>query len=411
MATIRVGGHLSSPLYQVPLMGGMLACFLAPIAYGLDAADWNGVGRLRGIVWILRFVGPIFLLVGGVASLLFALAARMAIAGRFRDLEVGPDGFALIDREGRREFVDEQVIAVGLLPRTSPRGAGTEQRGRATVWVDAELGTEGLDLVWEYPDAGADPLAPFFERIVGRLTDQAEQAIESGGVVAGDGWQLTRLGLQASDADPATPFSEIAAAEYHEGDLKIWRRGQAEPSFRIARGSTNEAVLKTILERRMAATPDQPRVFNEWPADSVMGRLLFTRTSSTGDKVGLCLLLFILMAAVVVLGFATARGNVTPLVLVPAGVLAFLVLLAVVAIYRRRFQCYEGGIVCRGLFGTRELLYSEVARVKLVAMEGQWRVKFFPKPDSGRKKIFYDIKGRDDALETLRERFPEGFVS
>src|SRR5438105_4317988 len=106
---VQVAGSLNTPAYRWPLHTGIICCVLAPIAFGLKELGWKGAGRVRGIIAILTFLGPIGLLSIAAVSLIFALAVRQARIARRRDLEDLSTGFALIDRRGRREYRDGEV--------------------------------------------------------------------------------------------------------------------------------------------------------------------------------------------------------------------------------------------------------------------------------------------------------------
>ncbi len=404
--TVQVGGSRNTPIYQGPITLGVALGLLAPIAYGLDELDWRGFGRFRVIVSVLRFVGPIALVAGSLASLLFALGVRMALNARRRDLEVAPAGFAVVDRRGRREFEDGQVLAVGVRSRSAPPGTVDLQHGRGSLWVDGRDGPERVDLAWEYPGSEGDPLAPLFGRLLDRLHAQAVRAIDTGGTVAGDGWELSRLGLQAGASADLIPFAEMAQAEFHDGELRIWRRGEAEPCFRVDEGAKNAAILQAIAGERRPATPPGP---GEGVASVPgLGRVLFKRRWSIVDRLGLWLICGMLAALGVGITVVMVRQwGASPLAVIPAAV-GVLTLLPALVRQVSVFRCHEGGVSRSGLFGVVELPYEDLGQVVAKAQKdsGLLKVTFRPIPGRGRRAVKLLTRPTDEALETLRRYVP-----
>ena len=126
--------------------------------------------------------------------------------------------------------------------------------------MNGREGADRLELDWEYPDAEPDPLAGFLGRIADLLHARAVKAIDSGLTIEGEGWELSRLGLQVGEAFEAVPFASIAKAEYHDGHLMIWTTGQVEPSVKIVEGTRNDAILHAILVERMPAPRPEDRL-------------------------------------------------------------------------------------------------------------------------------------------------------
>jgi hypothetical protein len=408
---VQVAGSLNTPAYEWPLRAGITLCALAPVSYGLRLARWRGFGRFRGIFAVLRWIGPARFLGLGVVGLLLALAVRRARVARRRDLEIAPGRFALIDRRGRREFEDGEVVSVGFRPRSAPAGTVSTQRGRASLWVDGRDGPDRLDLDWEYPEVGGDPMAGFLGRIADRLHARAVKAIDSGSTVDGQGWELSRSGLQVGEAFEVIPFASIAQAEYHDGKLLIWRSGEVEPAVRVAEGSRNDAILHAILVERIPARAKSPGLLE--PTAPGLGRLLFERRPMLTDRVGLWILTVILASSLVGFGWIGIRLGKRPAlgaVVVGLGLLSFLP-----ALIRQRaaFRFHERGVVRSGLFGVRELPFEDLAEVGVRALSGQtrFRVAFRPIPGRGRKPVALDLQTTDEAMETLRAYVPGGLIA
>ncbi len=407
---VQVAGSLNTPSYEWPLKAGITFCVLAPISYGIRLARWRGFGRIRALFAILRWVGPGRFLAAGVVGLVLALAVRQARIARRRDLEIGPGRFAMVDRRGRREYEDGEVEALGFRPRSAPARSVAVQRGRATLWVDGREGPERLGLEWEYPGDQADPLGGFLGRIADRVHARAVKAIDSGSAVSGDGWDLSRSGLQVAGGVEVIPFGSITQAEYHDGRLRVWTSGRVEPVFQVAEGSKNDAILHAILVERM---PD-PAASGRGARSGApgLGRLLFERRPSLTDRVGLWLLAVILAFAFAVLAVMVTIMGAPPVVGVMTGALGFLSFLPALTRQRTAFRFHERGVVRSGLFRVRELPFEDLAEIRVRELSGQSLLRFGFRPISGRgrKPVTLDLKPTDEALETLRAYVPDGMV-
>jgi len=400
--TVQVDGSLNTPLYRWPKVAGITLCVLAPIAYALDELGWQGLGRFRILITLLRYLGPTLLLAGGVAALLAALAARMALAARRRDLEVVPAGFALIGRRGRRDYEDGQVAGLGVRSRSAARGTVPSQRGRASIWVDGRDGEERIDLAWEYPDALGDPLADFFGRLLDRAHASASRAIDSGGTISGEGWELSGLGLRRGRSDEVLTFGEIAQAEYHAGELRIWRRGEVEPCFRVPEGSRNDAILRAVVADRTLA--DQAPV----AGPDGLGRVLFERRWGVVDRLGLWLLCGLLAASGLAVSVVMIRLDGPSLLAVVPAAVGLLALLPALMRQVSVFRCHEGAVSRSGLFGVVVLPYEDIGRVvaKEIKDSATIRLTFKPIPGRGRKAVTLHTGQADEGLETIRLYVP-----
>ena len=403
---VQVAGSLNTPAYEWPLKTGIALCVLAPISYGLRLARRRRAGRVRGILGLLRFIGPTRFLIGGAVALLFALAVRRARQARRRDLEIAPGRFAMIDRRGRREFEDGEVQALAFRSRSAAVGTVSVQHGRASLWVDGREGADRLELDWEYPDGEPDPLAGFLGRIADRLHARAVKAIDSGLTIEGEGWELSRLGLRVGEAFEVVAFSSIAEAEYHDGYLMIWTTGQVEPSVKIVEGTRNDAILHAILIDRMPAPGREGQLTD--PSAEGLGRVLFERRPSLSDKValwGLCLFLAALFAGLTI--FATQKGG-SILLGIMGSAMACLSIAPALMRQRDRFRFQEHGVVRSGLLGIRELPFDDLAEVRFRPISNQQllKVHFRPIPGRGRKQVTLYLKPTDEALETIRAYVP-----
>jgi hypothetical protein len=403
--TVQVAGSLNISPLRWAFNVGITLCVLAPISYGLQQAGWRGLGRLRGIIMLLKFIGPVWLLVGGAASLLFAMAIRQAQMARRRDLEIGEGGFALIDRQGRREFLDNDVLSMGFRSRSAAEGTVATQHGWATLMVEGRDGLEWIKLEWEYPDGSENPLQDWLGRLLDRLLDRAVATIDKGGTFAGEGWELSRSGLLVGDSIEVIPFENMTLAEYHDGELRIWTKGHVEPTVRIEEGSKDEAILYAIVNERMPATPASGVV--DGPAGQGLGRMLFERHWSFLDRFALWLLCSILAAPfLVATGFIVSRFRPTSfLAVVPASI----ALLAYLPAWARQvsvFRFHEGGVSRKGMLGLSELPFEDLLEVKVKTEDTYLKIRFKPIKGRGRKTVSLFTRSTDEALETIRLYVP-----
>ena len=404
---VQVAGSLDTPAYRWPLRAGIACCVLSPIALALRRAGRRRWGRFRGIVIILRYLGPVFLLGSGLAGLTFALLIRRILAARRLDVVVEPDGFAMIDRRGRREYADSAVMALGFRSRWDSAVSDSTGRGRASVWVETREGVERLDLAWDHLENGYDPLGHLIRRLADQVHAKAVRAIDSGGVIAGEGWELSRLGLLIGDTFDVLPFDRIAKAEFHDGRLKVWKPGQAGPAFEVSEDSKNVAILHAILIERApkGRLPDPP----DDPSEPGLGLVLFERRATLTDRVGLWLLALILASSLSVLGLVLSRLGQPPVVAIGAVGVGFLGFLPALMRQVRIFRFHERGVVGSGLFGTRELPFEDLDQVRVRAATGASMLKigFEPIADRGRKRVVLLTGLGDDALESIRSYVPE----
>lgn len=403
---VQVAGSLNVPTYQWPLKGGIACLLLAPVAFGVRELGLQGFGRAAGIILILKFVGPIGFLVLGILGLGFAMSVRMAKASVRKELEDLGNGFVIITRQGPREYRDDEVEAIGFRSRTAASGSVSTQKGQARLWVNGSEGAETIPLEWEYPDGSDDPLGEFLQRMNDRLLAQSLRTIDSGGTVEGDGWSLSRPGLQVGEAFDILGFNEVSAVEYHDSQLQVWKVGDVEPCFKVAEGSKNESVLAAILELRKSNRVEAVPTTNE-PGEG-LGRVLFERRPKLSERFaywGLALFvsgISVLMAAVMIQsGYSIGFG----LMALVAVVLSFLVALNG---QQTCFRFHERGLSRSGLFGVRSIPFDDLAEVQstLMSYETLLRMVFKPIKGRGLKKISVDLPATDPARETIHAYIP-----
>ncbi len=396
---VQVCGHLDVPAVRWPREAGIWLCVLGPVAYAVLRLGWRGVGPIRDLIAILGIVGPVGLTASGVGLVLLALAARGYLKARRLDLEVGEAGFALIGRDGRSEVRDDRVTDLGLDPRLAAVGSVFLQRGRASIGIEGRDGPERIDLNWRYDDASGDPLAGLFARLLDRLRDRADRAIDAGGRLEGDGWDLSSAGLRVARGGDPLPFDRVGHAECLDGELRVWRRGEAGPVRRFPAGSRNVAVLGAILETRKPPGPA--------PAIPGLGRILFERRPTVVARVGLWLICS-LLAAIIGLALVGLPGRIGTPALVALWALGLASPWPALIQQCARFRLHERGISGSGLFGSPELPFFDLGRVvaRTTPEAGVFRLIFRPIEGRGRRRMALHLRRTDPAFDLLADRLP-----
>jgi hypothetical protein len=256
-------------------------------------------------------------------------------------------------------------------------------------------------LKWEYPDSLADPLGEFFDRIGSRILEKSLRTIDSGGTVEGDGWELSRQGLQTGDAFEILPFHEVAAAEHHDGQLQVWKVGDVEPFFKIAEGSKNEPILQAILNRRKS---NRVAIDPGTLSGEGLGRMLFERRNTAGARVVAWLLALFFCAMILIPVAVLISSGYSILFGLGAFLLIVVIFLLPISTQLYRLRFHERGLARSGLWGIRQLPFEDLAEVKSTLMSYETQLKLVFKPVKGRglKQIALVLPATDPALETVR---------
>jgi hypothetical protein len=201
-------------------------------------------------------------------------------------------------------------------------------------------------------------------------------------------------------------IDDLSAVDVYDNQLCIWRRGIDEAVVRLPVKSRNVHLLQSLLSERIAQSQEAAGT----AAGDGLGRVLFERKAGR------------LLTTVLWLG--------VPLLLVP-GLVCFLnpnswivgiclvagslgLALGGVACQFNRFRCHERGVYKRGLFGTRQLKYDDVAAFTYSATRHyhngayvgtQLVMRFDPRPEALAKTISYQasVSAADEALDSLRD--------
>ena len=341
---------------------------------------------------------------------------------RWRAVTVTGDGFVLHDRRGDRTFRDEQVLCVSLLRVSQHRQDKIHESPKLAavvrtlaVWVETPQGCERIPMVNLIDADHADPLQEFIDRMQGRLLDEAQQALASGGTCAGEGWTLGRNDLTVDAGGTAesqqVPLRELAAAAIIDHAFCIWRRGQDDPLIRVPLESANAAVLVELLGDSLPERPPD----NGEPESGVLGRLLFERRRRFERKDQ------IEMLATCCAGFvgcwiaAVLPGKMS----LASAVMGTLAAAAIWSGYRLLvssgliLRCYEHGVWSRRFLCEERLAYSDVEQFRFSAMDlfvkgvyvhTRYVLEFVPRAATGRRTIRHAVRALHDdhALEQVR---------
>jgi len=153
-------------------------------------------------------------------------------------------------------------------------------------------------------DGAPDPATPALAELERQLVSLADQRLRGGDVLAGRGWRLAAEGLRTRRGSRAVPFSAMTRAGLFLDRVGIWRDAETLPFFAVPADSVNARLLWGVLVRRLGGRADGA------PGKAPLGRFLF------------------------------ALG---------------------------RARIYEKGLARRGLLRRRQLIFDEVARMRVRA--------------------------------------------
>jgi hypothetical protein len=323
------------------------------------------------------------------------------------------DGFLVIDQAGERRFADDDVLSMALTRKNNyVNGLLTSETRRLLVWLTSdEPVPEGLEMVNTVKTGTVDPLAGLINRLGDLLFRRAGDDLAAGQAVLGEGWTLQNdvLTLRTQGAEVSCPVAELAAVDFVDADICLWRTGQDEAFARVPKKSANAYILSRLLATRLAErpTPAPP------PESTGLGRVIFERRPRRGTVVVLVVLglVFLFVAAIAWLG-----GGLDALHWgIGALVLGGCFLGGALHAARTILRCHQFGVTKRGLFGERSLRYADVAVFSYSAVRhfhnGAYtgtifRLGFEPVPERARDRITHSVTlpHADQELEGLRDQ-------
>lgn len=386
------GTHISVP--------GIMA-FFALIAVVIGFQLGNHAVAQQGCF----IVAGIFL---PLSILLFVASAR-----RRQHLEVTPDGFRIHELGKVTEYLDDEVEALSIqVRRNSTYGVIKSITNKIQLWLSLEQGSVCLPLVYTYQVKNEDPLAEFTNRLLHALFEDWRGLLAEEKSLVGDNWELTYDELRGKiGRKPATiTRDELEAVDVFGDCLCVWRHGQEAPVIRIPLRGKHVHLLWLLLQDLIAARPQ--RADRQDTSSKSLGRLLFERGPSTGERVIGCLGTMIFLLLGLALFAVHWMAGVAALVLITG--LGYLATNMVTRVLR----CHEFGISLNSVFNVRMLRYEEVAIFTFAAMRHivngiyagtTLRMSLVPLPEHGLRSITYSAT-RQDAdldLELLREHIAQ----
>ncbi len=331
-----------------------------------------------------QIVGIVGLLSGITAALLYV--HRKGKACRVAVYEHGVS----IARKNRTSSIRfDKVDALFVREKVkmnNGRAVGMERR--------VELkGAFGMAVVEDFA-RDRDLTGPFTREVVTRVAKSTE-----GRPLAGEGWSVDNRGI--TTAAGTTMLGSIAECGEVDGKMCFWRGGESEPFLAIPSHSANAHVLWELARPHVESKPEKAR------ETKGIGRLLWQRRGATA-AVGIAVTL--LLAASV---YAIWVFNESWIAIALIAILT--VLLVGVSYYTLSSQrlFYERGLRIRTAFGSRSLLYSDVARFTWAAtrqfINGVYtgtaiHAKLVPDSGTPIRLGFSSGTSDENALELLRQQ-------
>lgn len=355
--------------------------------------------------------------VGGIGLVLLVVAFnRMAWLVANRKWLADTDGGFVLTAHGRdHKFDDDDVMELATKVATRfSNGWPKANVRKGTLRIDSPAFPRPVAFRYEWPLDREDPLIDLFERLLGRLAKQAEKELARDGELIGEGWALTRDGLEYPTADEADllRFEQMAAAEVVDGQVCVWATGEQRPTFKVKLDSPNAPVLLQVLVKRLADRPSDENDDHE-----SLGRVIFERDISHGPVtmlVGMTFAVLLFLGGLAGLYFHITEppANRPPLVVAILPHI-FAALLAAALWFGRQniLRCHARG-VCRVKNGkTTEMRYDEVKVFTYSASRnfhngaytGTTLVMQFEDIDGRKLNYTCTIRNADQELESLRE--------
>jgi hypothetical protein len=352
-------------------------------------------------------------------------ASRLIVRIRQRNcrwVEDRGDGFLVVDRDGEREYRDDDVAAISYFQYARhAQGLVASVERHFVAWVAAK--ERPIAMVNTIAVGQHDPLEFMIARIAARLVERSEEQLATGGRIEGDGWRFDRWGLAEresarSGAPQELAIGEITGAELVGHELCIWRQGQEQAALRIPIATRNAHLLYMLLGSRVAPREAAPP---QAPQEG-LGRLLF----EFGCKRQASIALAIAIAALVAAGVCAWSGAREATWAAAALATAAVCLLAAANYYRKAvLRCHEFGVFKTGLFRDRTLRYDQITTLTYAQERQFYRSQYTlfkgvytgtsvsfrlePARDSGLRHIDYTttLNKPNENIDRLRNRVAE----
>jgi hypothetical protein len=351
----------------------------------------------------------------GVLLAVVAVGRGMWIAAGRMWIEDTDHGFVLTVSGVEHEFDDEEVLE--LAAKVTTRFANGHPKAsvrKGTLRVDSPDFPQPVAFRYEWPLNREDPLIDLFDRLLNRLTKQAEKELARDGELAGSGWALTRDGLEfpLADETEVVRFDRMAAVDVVDGEVCVWASGEERPAFKVKLDTPNAPVLLQVLTKRLAERPPDDRDDPE-----TLGRVIFERDTSHSKA---AMFLGLLVAVALFLGGAaalyfyfTGRPNDRPPLVMAVLLHLFAAALAAALWFGRQnvLRCHARGVRRLKNGKATEMRYDEVKVFTYSATRNYHNGAYtgtvlsmqFEGTDGAKLEYTTTVRNADDALDNLRE--------
>jgi hypothetical protein len=368
---------------------------------------------------------PIGILLG-IAGIAFIIGAFIFESRRVKQLmwiALEDHRFTVTDNIGERTFNDDDIVSMALKYKENfDNGVMKSMTRTFRIWIVSHAEQpELIEMTGKLALGSIDPLQGFIDRIVSLLKERAYAERAQGHSVLGEKWILEGKKLILRDPNRGEielTLNEVAAADYIDTSLKLWRRGEEASFAEIPRDSANCHLLKVLLEDELAGRT-QPS--DQDVSAGQLGRIIFERKQSRTLAIFMLVfagIFFLTSLIPVVVLLTQARPKEPGGLIIMAAVFLFLsILFALIARYcfRNLFRCHAQGIFYRGLFGESSLLFTEMQAFTFSARRQHnhgvytgtmLKLAFDPKPEFRHKRIVYrtTVRNVDGSIAALRDQ-------
>jgi hypothetical protein len=395
------------------------AAFIAPVVLA-------ALGCGLGLVVLLAGGPPVAVLVllaVGLALAVVALVVGLRVAARRTWLVIDKDHFVVRDRGSEVEVADEDVtgLAWGLRHDFSTGVHRSSSHAGRIVFTDHEGRRREAHFSYKIPNRG-DEVGPLLRRLLNRLIEQADEALNEGRDLAGDGWALSRDGLRLGNGDAAEviPFDEMTSTAAVDGKVCVWVRGEAAASARVPLGSLNAQVLAQLLRWRIR---EQGAKENEEELEGGLGRIIFQRDKGLtrgGYIVLIAIGVFLILGGATILGLGLVLSDNKDDMIGAAVIAAIPALIGTAFVVGAGvgrvnvFRAHVLGLSRITWLGKKVLLYEDIGEftwsATRVYVNGAYTgtrmvVRATPRPGVAAEPIVYrtNVKGNDAELDNLRD--------
>ncbi len=160
-------------------------------------------------------------------------------------------GFILRDRDGERDYLDVDVI--GFKIKSNKDANGTQTRTfRLRIQSGKEV--EIFSIADEFKEGQADPLAPFFARLLASMVRIYRTKLQAGEALTGDNWTFSLGGFSIGNGVKTDNFSHhtITSTQWVGLDYRIWTAEQEQSRLCLPSSGDNVHVLSALLKEMIS---------------------------------------------------------------------------------------------------------------------------------------------------------------